>query len=155
MSSIPNLTSVNQVDDSAVVVKFGRNGNITTLPNAGFDLADGEQSSWTEQQTAWFEVTPRWPAKDLNLSFAASPFLVGSRISHQHVFIYVNGLFCGLVTLFEPRECDIHVPRNTISGRSTRITFAIPTAQSPQRLGISEDIRTLGIALTTLTLSSN
>lgn len=154
MTTISNFIAANQSDEDKILVTFGKSGSITTLPNSGFDLTDGDQSSWTEQQIAWLEIAPRWPAKDLALRFDAFPFLFDSHVTHQQVFVYVNGLFCGLVNLFDHRSSEVYIPRNTISGRTTRITFAIPTAKSPQRLGISEDVRTLGIALTALSLGT-
>ncbi len=149
-----NVVSAHTNDDNAITVTFGRSGTINTLPNGGIDLQDGELSSWTEHQTAWIEIVPRWPAKDLNLQFTANPFLVEGRITHQQVFVYVNDLFCGLANIFEPQDCAFIIPRIAVSGRSTRITFAIPTAISPRHLGISEDVRILGIALTALSLSA-
>jgi hypothetical protein len=149
-----NVVSAHISDDNALSVTFGRAGTIATIPNGGIDLNDGEFASWTEQQTAWLEIIPRWPARDLTLRFTASPFLVEDRITHQQVFLYVNGLFCGLANLFEPQDCTFVIPRNAVSGRATRITLAIPTAISPKHLGLSEDVRILGVALTALSLTA-
>lgn len=136
-------------------ITFGTAGTIASHPNAGFDLTDGETASWTSHQSAWLDITPKWPARDLTLNLTASPFLVPDRIASQQVFIYVNGLFCGLHVFFVPADCTIAIPRAALSGRATRIALAIPTAISPHRLGLSDDIRTLGIAITTLSLVSS
>lgn len=154
MTTKSNFIAASPSEDDKIVVTFGKLGSINSLASSGFDLNDGDQSSWTEQQIAWLEIAPRWPAKDLTLRFDAMPFLVESHLTHQQVFIYANGLFCGLINLFERQSSEVHIPRNAISGRTTRITFAIPTAKSPQRLGISEDVRTLGVAFTALSLGN-
>lgn len=140
--------------DSALTITFGTAGTINSLPNYGFDLSDGETASWTEQQTAWVDIVPRWPAKDMTLQLTAIPFLVPGHIATQQVFFYVNGLFCGLHGFFERQDCSIAIPRTALSGRSTRIALAIPSAVSPRQLGLSDDVRTLGIAITTLSLIS-
>ncbi|HQT84425.1 MAG: hypothetical protein B7Z58_07690 [Acidiphilium sp. 37-64-53] len=154
MNTMPNIAGTQSYDDNNIDISFGWAGSITTIPNGGIDLNDGEHVSWTEQQTVWFEIIPRWPVKDLNLRLSASPFLVPGKISFQQVSVYVNGLFCGLTNLFESQECNFHIPRNAVSGRATRITLAIPTAISPKHLDLSEDVRTLGIAITAVCVSA-
>jgi hypothetical protein len=153
MNIMPNVAASPSQGTYPLEISFGRSGTITTIPNGGIDLGDGDLASWTEQQSAWFDIIPRWPARDLTLTLTAIPFLVPDRIQFQQVFIYVNGLFCGLTSLFDPQETSFHIPRNFVSGRSTRIALAIPTAISPQHLGISADVRTLGIALTAVSIA--
>lgn len=152
MNTMPNIAGTQSYDDNYIDITFGRTGTIATIPNGGIDLNDGETASWTEQQTAWFDIIPRWPAKDLNLRLFANPFLVPDRIRFQQVSLYVNGLFCGLTSLFELQETNFHIPRAAVSGRTTRVTFAIPTAISPKHLDLSADVRTLGIAITSVSI---
>lgn len=135
-------------------IDFGKNGNVSRFNISGFDLNDGDFYSWTERQSAWIDIPVRWPAKDLRLVLSALPFLAGDRIIQQQVFIHINGLFCGFHGFFEQDECEFLIPRTAISGRSTRISVTIPTAISPKRLGLSDDIRELGIAITALALLS-
>ncbi|MCU4159276.1 hypothetical protein AiwAL_04045 [Acidiphilium sp. AL] len=157
---IENVNTGSNVDfihgnlENGLSVNFGKEGNINSFNVSGFDLNDGDFYSWTEKQTAWIDIAARWPAKDLSIKLSAMPYLAVDQIIQQQIFIHVNGLFCGFHGFFEQDDCSFLIPRNAISGRSTRISITIPTAISPKRLGLSEDIRELGIAITTLSLLS-
>ena len=154
MSINSNVDFIHGNLDDGFSINFGKSGNINLFNASGFDLSDGDFYSWTEKQTSWIDIMARWPAKDLNIKLSATPYLATDTIIQQQVFIYVNGLFCGFHGFFESDDCSFLIPRNAISGRSTRITITIPTAISPKRLGLSEDLRQLGIAITTLSLLS-
>lgn len=154
MSVVTTIGPAGGILENGVSITFGKSGNVGLFVTSGIDLHDGDFYAWTEKQTAWVEVTARWPAKDLSITLAAAPYLATDKIVRQDVFLHVNGLYCGFHAFFEQAECSFPVPRNAISGRSTKIAITIPTATSPKRLGLSEDIRELGIAITALSLLS-
>jgi hypothetical protein len=64
------------------------------------------------------------------------------------LFVYVNGLFQGFHTFRGTTTMAIPIRRHAITSRSTRIQFVLPTAVSPNSLGLSADLRELGLAIT-------
>jgi hypothetical protein len=92
------------------------------------------------------------PDASLRLHINARPFTQPGHIERQQFFLFVNGLFIGLRNLTVAEVVEFALPRNALSPRGLRFEFAIPTALSPKNLGISQDIRKLGIAISDLAL---
>ncbi len=80
----------------------------------------------------------------------ATPYTVQDRISAQTLFIYVNGLFQGFHTFRGNMVLQIPIRRHAITSRSTRIQFVLPNAISPKSMGLSADLRELGLAITAM-----
>ena len=56
--------------------------------------------------------------------------------------------------LLHPHRSSVNrfpVSRNIVSGRTTRLSLVIPNAASPRSLNLSEDLRELGIYLSSIT----
>ena len=78
----------------------------------------------------------------------ASPFLSEEAyLTHQDVWIYVNGFFMQLCKLRRAAEITFSIPREQLSMRGNQLTFLIPSASSPKALGLGSDIRQLGLAV--------
>jgi hypothetical protein len=122
----------------------------------GFDLSELNHS-WTQNEMAGFSVmmgsVP--PDAHLHLHVNARPFTQAGHVDRQQFFVYLNGLFVGFRTLTKDELSEFPVPRNVLSPRGLRIEFVIPTALSPKSLGISQDIRKLGIAISDVSFVVN
>ncbi len=92
--------------------------------------------------------------QDVEVELNASPFLVPGKLAAQNVFIFLGGLFVAYLTLTAHTIRSFPVNRGVVSGRSTRLSLVIPTAASPQQLELSEDLRQLGIYLTSITFKT-
>ena len=136
-------------------VTFGKSGSIREMEPYGFDLGEAG-ISWTQDEVAGFSVglggTVPIDAM-LRLNVSGRPFIQPGHIERQQFFVFINGLYVGFRTLTAAAEAQMTLPRNVLSPRGVRIEFVIPTAASPKSLGISEDIRKLGIAITSVSLS--
>jgi hypothetical protein len=133
---------------------FGKTGKIKDLDAFGFDLSE-TAISWTKDEVAGFTLgsLSAPPESALRLTVAAAPFIHPAQISRQQFFVFINGLFVGFRTLPAAEKVSFAVSRNVISPRGMRFEFVIPTAVSPKSLGLSDDVRKLGIAFSDLTFS--
>ncbi len=106
-----------------------------------------EQSTWTDgdRATVVFSLDP---VTDLTLQIKLGPFLVPGKHDEQRVFISANGLQIDALTLREnvAKVYQIVLPKAAL--RQTNILeFSLPDAVSPSSLGVSKDVRKLGIAV--------
>jgi hypothetical protein len=129
-------------------VTFGKTGSIKEFDPYGFDLSE-YSLSWTQEDVAGFSVIigSMPPDAILRLHVAVMPFIQAGHINRQQFFVFVNGIYVGFRTLAVYQEVEFVLPRHVLSPRGLRVEFVIPTASSPKSLGISQDVRKLGIAL--------
>jgi len=132
-------------------ITFGRDGNAAGLNCDGIDFSELGGRSWTRAPVAEMDIQLPFARQDVLVQVEASPFLVPNILFAQNVFLYLGGLFVGYFTLRGHDTKAFRVNRSIVSGRSTRLTLVIPTATSPHALDLSEDLRELGIYLTSIT----
>jgi hypothetical protein len=137
-------------------VTFGRSGSIRDLDPYGFDLSE-QSMSWTQEEAAGFSVMVASVPSDIPLRFhvGATPFIQAGHIDRQQFFVFINGLYVGFRSLTSAEKVEFVLPRNVLSARGLRVEFVIPTATSPKTLGISNDVRKLGIAISEVSLTVN
>jgi len=138
------------------VVTFGKSGSVAEMEPYGFDLSEPGHS-WTRDEVAGFSLSlggtvPLDTA--IRLHITARPFIQPGHVERQQFFVFVNGLHVGFRTVTAATDVQFVLPRNALSPRSTRVEFVIPTALSPKSLGISQDVRRLGIALSAVSFNS-
>jgi hypothetical protein len=135
-------------------VTFGKAGSIRSMEPYGFDLNE-PGLSWTQEEVAGFSVMigALPPDAILRLRIAASPFIQTGHIDRQQFFVFINGIFVGFRTLAGYDDVEFLVPRNVVAPRGLRVEFVMPTAASPKSLGISQDVRKLGIAISGLSFA--
>jgi len=118
------------------------------MDSYGFDLSENGLS-WTKSEVAGFSVmlgaVP--PDSVLSLRVAAQPFIKADQILRQHFFVFINGTYIGFRILETYEDLEFVLPRNVLSTRGMRLEFVIPTASSPKSVGVSQDVRKLGIAI--------
>jgi hypothetical protein len=107
----------------------------------------GAESSgrWTERGSAALEFSLA-PIQSSVLRVELAPFLAPPRLASQTVQIKINGQMLASLTLSqaELREYSFPLPAQLLRSENV-LTFAMPEAQSPRSLGLSEDARLLGI----------
>jgi hypothetical protein len=131
-------------------VTFGRFGTARNLNCTGIDFLEDGSQSWTIAPVAELEIQLPFARQDVVFELDATPFTIPAVISAQQVFIFVGGIFIGYCSLKEHDVRTFPVNRNVISGRAARLSFVIPTAASPNVLGVGEDMRELGICLNSI-----
>lgn len=134
-------------------ITFGRGGSAMTMNCEGIDFSDNGES-WTSAPVAEMDIQLPFARQDVVVELTASPFLVPDVIPAQNVFIFLGGLFVGFYILKGHMTRSFPVNRSVVSGRATRLSLVIPTAVSPHALRMSEDLRELGIYLTSITFKT-
>jgi hypothetical protein len=135
-------------------ITFGSDGNAVGLNCSGIDFSEDGGRSWTRAPVAELDVQLPFARQDVEVELNASPFLVPDMLSAQNAFIFLGGLFVGYLTFTAHVIRSFPVNRGVVSGRSTRLSMVIPTAASPHELHLSEDLRQLGIYLTSITFKT-
>jgi len=135
-------------------ITFGRGGNATKLNCAGISFTEDEGRSWTLAPVAELDVQLPFARRDVMLEVEASPFLVPDILTAQNVFVFLGGLFVGYYTLTGHTVRSFPINRGLVSGRTMRLTLVMPAATSPHALGLGEDLRQLGIYLTSITFKT-
>ena len=132
-------------------ITFGRHGSAVELHCTGIDFSEDGTQSWTSAPVAEMDIQLPFARQDVTMRIEASPFLVAGQVAVQKVFIYLGGLFVGYYALRGHAERTFPVNRAVVSGRMSRLALVIPTAASPLSMNMSEDLRELGIYLSTIT----
>jgi hypothetical protein len=135
-------------------ITFGSDGNAVGLNCSGIDFSEDGGRSWTRAPVAELDIQLPFARQDVEVELNASPFLVPDTLGAQNAFIFLGGLFVGYLTLTAHVIRSFPVNRGVVSGRSTRLSLVIPTATSPHELNLSEDLRQLGIYLTSITFKT-
>jgi hypothetical protein len=131
-------------------ITFGRGGSAVALNCTGIDFSEDGDCSWTCAPVAEMDIQLPFARQDVAMQLQASPFLASGRLSAQKVFIFLGGMFVGYYVLKGHLIQSFPVNRNVVSGRATRLSLVIPDATSPNELNLSEDMRQLGIYLTSI-----
>ena len=103
-----------------------------------FRWSDGHEA------TIVFAVTT---PRQMQLTFKAGAF-VNPPLPQQRVRVALNGMVLSNfeITADTTKEYTVDLPANALRNQNV-LSFALPDAQSPQRLGLSKDSRQLGLAL--------
>jgi hypothetical protein len=135
-------------------ITFGSGGSAVGLNCTGIDFSENGRCSWTSAPVAEMDIQLPFARQDVAVQLEASPFLEPGRLSAQKVFIFLGGMFVGYYVLKGHVIRSFPVNRNVVSGRATRLSLVIPDATSPNELQLSEDMRELGIYLTSITFKT-
>ncbi|MBD0326877.1 MAG: hypothetical protein ICV68_10620, partial [Pyrinomonadaceae bacterium] len=102
-------------------------------------------SRWTEHRRAAIVFALQEP-RALTLRIRMSPYFATGKLTSQRVRLILNGETLTTLTLTESeaKEYSIQPPRQALRERN-ELTFEMPDAQSPKQLGVSGDLRVLGI----------
>jgi hypothetical protein len=131
-------------------ITFGRDGTAKELNCTGIDFSEDGNRSWTTAQFAELEIQLPFVRQEIFLQLEAGPFIFPDVVSSQKVFIFLGGMFVGYWSLTGHGVRKFPLNRSSIAPRGTRLALVIPTATSPESLRMSEDMRELGLYLTSI-----
>ncbi len=102
---------------------------------------------WTAAREATIIFALDRPS-DLLLRIKAGPFLAPGKLERQVVEVRLNRQMVGTLVLSEARQKDLSLmlPAQALGGQNI-LSFALPEASSPRKLGVGYDERPLGIAV--------
>jgi glycosyltransferase involved in cell wall biosynthesis len=134
-----------QIDFSARGNSFLYTGSGWSFPEAGFRWTDGKEASIRVQLGP---LSNGRPNSSCLLRLRASAF--GGR---QRVVVLIDGKRANELTVegaVRDYDIDVHFSNST-GGVDNEITFELPDAHSPASLGLSPEVRELGIAVASMT----
>jgi hypothetical protein len=131
-------------------ITFGREGTAKSLVCVGIDFTEEGFQSWTSAPVAELDIQLPPARHDVQLELNLAPFIVPDVVSTQQLFAFIGGLFVGYCNVSRPDVASFSVVRNIMSGRVIRMSLVLPNAVSPSSLGMSEDMRELGIYLSSI-----
>jgi hypothetical protein len=133
-------------------ILFGDFGNHRLYGKTGWSASDDIDFTWTDGTTAVVSFRLSGMRRDAALTIAAFPYVVPGRWDDQEAFVYMNGLFLAYLREREGFQVSCLIDRDKFSTGTNTIAFALPRAISPSRLGLSGDVRMLGLAVSRLEL---
>jgi hypothetical protein len=110
---------------------------------------------WTDGLNARLSFTVLPPTSDVSLVISCFPYLGEGKIPFQEMHIFVNFLRVGFTVLKAPSEIDISIPKHVFGQPKVNIDLYLPKAASPASLGLSNDLRELGVAVNRLMLAAS
>ena len=105
------------------------------------------QFRWTDRGSATITFGLKTVSPS-TLRMRMAPFLVAGKLDRQRVEVVLNDQPIASLTLSNPlpQDCEIELPLSALRNQNV-LTFKLPHAAAPQSLGVSEDIRLLGISV--------
>lgn len=149
MSFPTSLPSSGEVWGLGVTRLFGKRDLKTSTLRAGWSIPEARHV-WTDGPEA--EQTIGMPLGDqpVTLGVTVSPYLAGP-ITHQDLFLFINGLYVKAWRLRRPRDERISAvinPRQFIENDGVAILnclWHLPMSARPVDLGMGGDSRELGL----------
>ena len=104
---------------------------------------------WSESRYASIILPIKSKKKKIGIQFIVQPFLYSGKIREQNLEIFINGIYCyGSTLVADDQEIIfLEVDSSLIFSTAIKVDFMLPNAVSPAMLGLSEDMRRLGIKL--------
>ena len=133
---------------------FGKNQKSTNYLMSGWGYPD-EKSVWSDGNTATLAFMMNRSDSDMCFQFLSIPFIVEHIHEKQNVTIYFNRHEIGNI-LFSHKQSTktvLLIPNEYCNEGMQYITFSFQDPISPSDLGISADIRKLGIAISSFTIT--
>jgi hypothetical protein len=132
-------------------ITFGRHGTATNLHCVGIDFLEEGDHSWTTAPVAELDIQLPFARHDVVFELIAAPFLIPGVVPVQNVFIFMSGMFVGFCAVTDHGSRSFPVHRSVVSGRAARLSLVIPTATSPKASHQGDDMRDLGLCLSSMT----
>ena len=138
-------------------ITFGARGNYLQYKGGGWSYPE-KNFTWTDAGRASIVIPVVGGGEsDVELVVRLRPFIMAGKIDRQRVRIFLSGRnLCEWVfTEGKLHKQHIFIPGDLMRGDSVEISFELPDAASPAKLGVGEDSRTLGIRMYSLVLNES
>ena len=134
-------------------IEFTAQANTEEYRIAGWSQAEA-QFTWSEGKVAKMALPISAAPNGLNLRVTMAALIHPPDLPSQPVQVYVNGQELVEWQVGNTAEFVAHLPSELTKGGGTLlIEFRTPKATSPKTLGMSEDLRVLGISVQRLELA--
>ncbi len=136
-------------------IRFGKSGNSGKFQAEGWSPPDG-QCTWIDGKRGTLVLHIPRTKLALCLKAGVMGFVVPNRIGSQKIQIHVNRQLAGEweIAQSDLQQKTLKIPNHLLKDQDTiAITFETPGAVSPSSLGVSPDVRELGLAMVWMELS--
>ncbi len=133
-------------------IKFGNEGNAKQYQGQGWSAPENNLT-WTDGKSASLVIPVSQPQSDLILNTTVLFSFVAGDIVNQKVNVYTNGNKLGEWDISSGGNYMIKIPKEYITNTLLELIFELPNAVSPMELNVSDDTRSLGIAVQSISLS--
>jgi len=134
-------------------ILFGERGNYVNYPHEGLSYPENDYV-WTSGQEAKFYLpVVSGDVSDLKLMVKAFPFLAEGKLKEQTVRVSAGGIQFGTWVVNKEGVFECLVPRGAIRDDMLILSFELPNAASPAKLGVSGDQRELAFAMKEIKVS--
>lgn len=138
--------------DKYYPIEFGKNGNAAKYQVYGWNNPE-DQITWTEGESKLLMPIPnRNSQNDFTLYAKFFPLTIPGKLENQKVNIFVGNEKIGQWTVSKEGIYNVTIPKKLIAP-VLEIIFEMPNAKNPLKMAISNDDRTLGIAVNSIWLS--
>ena len=137
-------------------VRFGMTGNGDSFLGKGWSIAfQMEKSCWSDGHHTILSFPTKPPDSNIELTAEFMPYIAKGACDKQRVIVSVNGeeLTTWEATKTRITSRSITIPKELINRPITEISFNLPDAVSPRKIGTGGDARTLGICLINITMA--
>lgn len=131
-------------------IQFGQGGSAEHYQGEGWSQPE-KGFTWTDGKNVSLIIPVSQPQSTHTLKAVLNPF-ISNNVDKQRVKVYINGEELGVWNIQSAGEYKIEIPKNVIKNSVLEISFELPDAASPSELKISNDSRTLGIAVQSITI---
>lgn len=140
------------------LITFGNLGTSKLFQVKGWSTTSSDYITWNGGEFAVLALDIPKPTTDVELIASVKPFIAPGKLNHQRVGVFVAQQKVGewLVTKRDFHEERIRIPKEYFGkGGLTELRFVFHDAESPFKLGVSKDVRKLGLAFRSIRLTMN
>lgn len=134
------------------LIQCKNGGNGTRYLGYGWGYPEGT-GTWIFGNSSTMVIPVKETKSDLELKIKAIPYLT-EKLKQQNVNVYVGNKKIGSWKFKESGEQEkiVYIPNSQIKDSKLIITLELPNAASPYDLGMSEDTRSLGLFVETVSV---
>ncbi|MBI4836226.1 MAG: sulfatase-like hydrolase/transferase [Candidatus Abawacabacteria bacterium] len=128
------------------VIEFIKGSEGLEYLKSGWSTPEDTQT-WSSANEATIAIPIHPSSHDLLLSADIMPLIAAKQLPMQNIKVLINDHVSSTWQMQSNGEYFLTIPKEETHNGILLIRFLIPQARSPKSLGISEDMRTLGIAI--------
>jgi hypothetical protein len=133
------------------LIDFSHRGNLEQYNMGGFVTPDGT-FAWTGQPDTVLQFIPEHAEQDIELHIVAEPFVPEGKIELQPTELRFNGKLLFSAPFTGPGVLRVRIFKEEWNRQKVaHLHLHFPNATSPSQLGLSGDLRMLGLAVKSLT----
>lgn len=151
-SDISSGSATNAKYQLGTILSFGKDGDSERFRTSGWSHTE-DQQTWTDGNVALLEFSGLPPSQALTLTMTLVGLTKPPELPAQPVTVFANGKQIADWQVSDKHQYTASIPADIVDQTGKlRLEFRMPKATSSKSLGINEDSRTLGVAVTDIVI---